>query len=64
MSRLAAQRGANPRLLKLATKIDQSQIAEILLMQDWLRSNNQVAPDSASWRTMMMPGMLTAEQLA
>jgi hypothetical protein len=64
MSRMAAAHGANPRLLKLATKIDQSQIAEIRLMQDWLRANGQVAPDTSSWRTMSMPGMLTAEQLA
>jgi uncharacterized protein (DUF305 family) len=64
MSRMAAARGANPRLLRFATKIDQSQIAEIRLMQEWLRSNDQVAPDTSSWRTMSMPGMLTAQQLA
>ena len=64
MSRLAASRGANPRLLKFATKIDQSQIAEILLMQDWLRTNGQAVPDSASYHHTQMPGMLTAEQLA
>jgi uncharacterized protein (DUF305 family) len=64
MSRLAASHQANPRLLKFATKIDQSQLAEIRLMQDWLRANAQAAPDTSSWRTMQMPGMLTAEQLA
>jgi uncharacterized protein (DUF305 family) len=64
MSRLAAARGANPRILKFATKIDQSQIAEIRLMQDWLRGNAQDAPDTNSWRTIRMPGMITAEQLA
>jgi uncharacterized protein (DUF305 family) len=64
MSRLAASRGANPRVLKFANKIDQSQWAEIRLMQDWLRANDQFAPDTSSWRTMSMPGMLTAEQLA
>jgi uncharacterized protein (DUF305 family) len=64
MSRLAATRGANPRVLKFANKIDQSQMAEIRLMQDWLRANDQFAPDTSSWRTMAMPGMLTAEQLA
>ena len=64
MSRLAASRGASPRLLKLATKIDQSQEGEIVLMQQWLRANGQPAPDAESWRTMSMPGMLTAEQLA
>jgi uncharacterized protein (DUF305 family) len=64
MSRLAAARGANPRVLKFANKIDQSQAAEIRLMQDWLRANGQAAPEADSWRTMSMPGMLTAEQLA
>jgi len=64
MSRMASAHAANPRVVKLATKIDQSQIAEIRLMQDWLRRNGQVAPDTSSWRTMQMPGMLTAEQLA
>jgi uncharacterized protein (DUF305 family) len=64
MSRLAVSRGANPRLLKFATKIDQSQQAEIRLMQEWLRANGQSAPDTSSWRTMSMPGMLTTAQLA
>jgi uncharacterized protein (DUF305 family) len=63
MSRLAAGRGANPRVLKFANKIDQSQQAEIRLMQDWLVANKQSAPDTGSWRTMSMPGMLTATQL-
>ena len=64
MSRMAAAHGANPRVLRFANKVDQSQIAEIRLMQDWLRRNGQTAPDTSSWRTMQMPGMLTAEQLA
>ena len=63
MSRMAAGHGANPHLLKFATKIDQSQIAEIRLMQEWLRHNGQSAPDTSSWRTMQMPGMHTANQL-
>src|SRR5262245_60941425 len=64
MSRMAAAHQAGPRLLKFAQKIDQSQIAEIRLMQQWLRANNQVATDTGSWRKLPMPGMLTAEQLA
>ena len=64
MSRMAAARMANPRVVRLATKIDQSQIAEIGLMQGWLRRNGQEAPDTSSWRTMQMPGMLTSAQLA
>ncbi len=63
MSRMAEAHGASPKLLKLANKIDQSQVAEIRIMQQWLRSNGQVAPDTSSWRTMMMAGMLTPEQL-
>ena len=63
MSRLASSHGANPKLLKLANKIDQSQVAEIRIMQEWLRHNGQVAPDTSSWRTMKMTGMLTEAQL-
>ena len=63
MSRLAAAAGASPRVLKFAGKIDQSQATEIRLMQEWLVANKQTAPVAESWRTMTMPGMLTAEQL-
>lgn len=63
MSRLAAARGASPRVLKFAIKIDQSQATEIRLMQEWLVANKQTAPDASSWKTMSMPGMLTPAQL-
>jgi uncharacterized protein (DUF305 family) len=63
MSRMAEAHHASPRLLKLANKIDQSQVAEINIMQGWLRQNGQFAPDTSSWRTMTMAGMLTKEQL-
>ena len=64
MSRMASNHGANPRLLRLANKIDQSQVAEIRIMQEWLVHNGQVAPDTGSWRTMSMSGMLTPEQMS
>ncbi|MFN8876897.1 MAG: DUF305 domain-containing protein [Gemmatimonadota bacterium] len=64
MSRMAAARGASPRVLKLAQKIDLAQAGEIALMQDWLRGYGQFAPDTSSWRGMTMPGMLTAGDLA
>jgi uncharacterized protein (DUF305 family) len=64
MSRLAATRGAAPRLVRFARKIDMSQAGEIAQMQDWLRANGQVAPDTSAWRTMTMHGMLTAAELA
>jgi uncharacterized protein (DUF305 family) len=64
MSRMAAAHQASPRLQKFANKIDQSQQAEIRLMQEWLHANKQFAPDTSSWRHMTMAGMLTAEQLS
>lgn len=63
MSRMAARNGASPRVLKLAQKIDLAQAGEIVLMQDWLRAYKQFVPDTSSWRTMTMPGMLTMAQL-
>jgi uncharacterized protein (DUF305 family) len=63
MSQLAKAHGANPHVLELSAKIDQSQKAEISLMQGWLRANDQVTPDTSYWRHMSMPGMLNAEQI-
>ncbi len=63
MSHLAARHGADPRFLRFAIKIDQSQTAEIRLMRGWLIDHGQVAPDTAAYHTIMMPGMLTREQL-
>jgi uncharacterized protein (DUF305 family) len=63
MSRMAESHGANPQVLKLSNKIDQSQIPEIHIMQAWLRRNNQFAPDTSSWHHVMMSGMLTPAQL-
>lgn len=63
MSRLAASHGANPRLLKFANKIDQSQMSEIRLMQEWLRANGQTAPDTSSYHHVMMAGMLSDAQV-
>lgn len=63
MSRMASRHRADPAVQRLATKIDQSQVAEIRIMQEWLARNGQFVPDTASWRTMHMPGMLTGAQL-
>lgn len=64
MSNMAGSHGANPQVLKLSNKIDQSQLPEIDIMQKWLRRYNQFAPDTSSWRHMRMDGMLSDEQLA
>ena len=63
MSRMAESHGANPQVLKLSMKIDQSQVPEINIMQKWLVRNGQFAPDTASWHHMRMTGMLTDAQL-
>ena len=63
MSRMAEANGANPQVLKLSRKIDQSQVPEIIIMQNWLRRNGQVAPDTSSWHDVRMDGMLTDEEL-
>ncbi len=64
MSRMAEAHGASPRLQRFAIKIDQSQTTEIKQMQGWLRANGQFVPDTSSYHTVMMPGMLTKEQIA
>lgn len=63
MSRMAESHGANPQVLKLSNKIDQSQVPEIRIMQSWLKRNNQFAPDTSSWHDVAMAGMLTAAQI-
>lgn len=63
MARMAESHKANGHLVKFAMKIDQSQRAEIKLMQDWLIAKNQTAPDTASYHHVMMPGMLTDAQI-
>jgi len=63
MSRMAEKNGANPSVLKLSMKIDQSQIPEILIMQKWLQRYGQFAPDTSSWHHMRMDGMLSDEEL-
>lgn len=63
MSKMAEANRANPQVLKLSMKIDQSQMPEITIMQDWLRRHGQFAPDTSSWHHMQMEGMLTADQM-
>jgi uncharacterized protein (DUF305 family) len=63
MSRLTESHGAGPQVLKLSKMIDQSQIPEIVIMQNWLRRNGQFVPDTSSWHTVTMDGMLSPEQI-
>jgi uncharacterized protein (DUF305 family) len=63
MTRYAERAGASARVLRLATKIDLSQAGEITLMQDWLHDHGQFVPDTSSWRTMQMAGMLSMSEM-
>jgi uncharacterized protein (DUF305 family) len=74
MARLAADRGASPSVQNLADRILSGQADEIVTMQNWLRDRGQPVPEATSGpmkmvmngmeHEMMMPGMLTAEQMA
>jgi uncharacterized protein (DUF305 family) len=73
MSRWAASHGASPSVQTLAARIINSQQDEIATMAQWLRNRHQVVPDTTpdgsssgmmmGGRPMLMPGMLTEEQL-
>ena len=64
MAAMAPTHGASNNVLRLAQKIDISQRDEIVMMKEWLRDRKQAVPDDAHAHMMMMPGMLTPEQMA
>jgi uncharacterized protein (DUF305 family) len=71
MSQWAPTHGASPAIQSLAERIIVSQTDEIKFMQDWLRARKQVVPPSdprgyvmpGMTGPMLMPGMLTPEQM-
>ena len=72
MSRLAKPRGASPAVQRLAERIINAQIDEIVIMQQWLVDRGQPAPQAmidprdamhAEHSGHMMPGMLTMKQM-
>jgi len=75
MAGWAASHGAGPSVRNLCDRIVVSQRDEIAFMRRWLRERHQPVPDSAAGQAMpgmamaggpgtLMPGMLTAAQLA
>lgn len=50
---------------RLGARIELSQADEITMMQEWLMARGQIAPDQHAHHheAMMMPGMLTPEQM-
>ena len=74
ISKWAPSHGASAELQRLTARIINAQQDEINLMQSWLRDRNQPVPEpnpagmtmmrGDAAHTMLMPGMLTAEQMA
>jgi uncharacterized protein (DUF305 family) len=73
MARMAPTHGAGPSVRTLAERIINAQLDEIVTMQHWLADRNQPVPPAVAGpmkmqmngmeHEMLMPGMLTAEQL-
>ncbi len=73
MARLAPTNGARPTVVTLAGRVINAQQDEIALMQNWLRERRQPVPEPNPAGTkmvmngvehdMLMPGMLTPEQM-
>ncbi|HEX2167589.1 MAG TPA: DUF305 domain-containing protein, partial [Longimicrobiales bacterium] len=64
MTAMVPTHGAGERLQFLAEKIEISQQDEIALMERWLEKRDQPVPPPGYMDHMMMPGMLTPDQLA
>lgn len=69
MAAMAPTHGAGEHLLRLTEKIDISQRDEIAMMERWLVDRNQEVPSRDDAHAMhmpgmLMPGMLSAEELA
>jgi uncharacterized protein (DUF305 family) len=73
MAKLAPTNGAAPSVRTLCDRIINAQTDEIRLMQTWLRDRHQTVPEpnpagmtmvmNGTQHTMLMPGMLTEEQM-
>lgn len=67
MTALLATRTSSEDMRKLAQRIDVSQADEIGMMQEWLKNRGQPLPDPHAHHmpgATLMPGMLTAEEMA
>jgi uncharacterized protein (DUF305 family) len=67
MTDLLKTRTTNEDMRKLAQRIDVSQIDEVNMMKRWLMDRAQAVPDDHAMHqhgATLMPGMLTAEEMA
>ena len=63
MAEWAPTHGAGQSIRTLCERIINAQADEIALMRDWLRDRNQPVPEPTLHHQVMMPGMLTHEQM-
>jgi uncharacterized protein (DUF305 family) len=63
MAEMAPTREASPKVRQMAQKVDISQRDEIAMMKQWLTARKQPIPDDTHAHAMMMPGMLSPQQL-
>jgi uncharacterized protein (DUF305 family) len=66
MTDLLESRTASDNMRKLALRIEVSQLDEIKMMQDWLRSHGKEVPSEHAHHmhgAKLMPGMLTPEEM-
>jgi uncharacterized protein (DUF305 family) len=61
---LLKTRTASDDMKKLALRIQVSQEDEIKMMREWLERRGQDVPEHAHHTGMLMPGMLTADEMA
>lgn len=62
---LLKSRTTNEDLKKLGLRIEVSQVDEIKMMQEWLQARGQEVPGPHAHHTgMLMPGMLTPEEMS
>src|SRR6185503_8768068 len=74
MGKWSASHGASPAVIRFSERVVTGQTDEIGLMQSWLRDRRQPVPDpdpagmkmimGGTEHVMLMPGMLTPEQMA
>lgn len=64
MAAMAPSHGASEHVLRLAQKIDISQRDEIGMMKQWLTERQQAIPTDHQSHSMVMPGMLNAQEMA
>ncbi len=63
MAAMAPTHGASDKVELLCKKINISQTDEINTMKTWLAGRHQTVPDADDAHPMMMPGMLSADQM-